>query len=179
VLAATGVVLLVGSAAAVATGLFSEVYRIGNVRAAESRPVSLAEARSTGLPLPGSDQLAGGWSIRDKGVQLTMTPEWSSVGLQYDRNGQRGLNVTTWSSGVRVFDASRSTWYDEILTVSGVPVYVAYERDSVTSQPHVQAFFVLRGSTVEIAVFGPALAGHFMGSAEVATLVDAWIQRAR
>lgn len=179
VLAIIGSLLLVTCGAAVATGLFSEIYRIGNVLAAASRPVSLAEARITGLPLPASDRLPGGWSLRGQGVQLTRTAEWSSVGLQYDRDGQRGLNVTTWSAGIRVFDPSRPDQYDEIITVSGVPVYLSYRRDSITAQPSAQAFFVLRGATVEIHAFGPAIAGRAFGSKEIAPLIEAWIEGAR
>lgn len=179
VLAVIAASLLLTSGAAVATGLFSEVYRIGNVLAAASRPVSLAEARITGLPLPASDRLPGGWSLREQGVQLTRTAEWSSVGLQYDRDGQRGLNVTTWSPGIRVFDPSRRDQYDEIISVSSVPVHLSYRRDSMTAQPSTQAFFVLRGATVEIHAFGPAIAGREFGSKEVAALVEAWMREAR
>ncbi|MGH2378706.1 MAG: zf-HC2 domain-containing protein [Candidatus Limnocylindria bacterium] len=179
VIAIIAALLLLTSGVAVATGLFSEVYRIGNVLAAASRPVSLAEARITGLPLPASDRLPGGWSLREQGVQLTRTAEWSSVALQYDRDGQRGLNVTTWSPGMRVFDPSRPDQYDEIITVSGVPVHLSYRRDPMTSQPSAQAFFVLRGATVEIHAFGPAIAGREFGSKEVAALVEAWMEEAR
>jgi hypothetical protein len=87
-LAIAGIILLliVGSGAAVAAGWFSEVFRVGPLSAAASRPVSLQEARVAQLPLPRSNQLPGGWAIDQ--VQLTMTPEWRSVDVQYTRAGR-------------------------------------------------------------------------------------------
>src|SRR5438477_11197660 len=63
-LIAVAVALFVfGSGFAVATGLLSEVFKIGNLSAAGSRAVTLDGARVAQLPLPGSDELPGGWKI--------------------------------------------------------------------------------------------------------------------
>jgi hypothetical protein len=164
-------VLLLGSTAALGQNWFSEVFRAGNISAAGSRPVSLAEARTTGLPLPSSRALPGGWALHDRGaVQLTRTPEWTTVNLQYDRGGKRGMNITT-ASGVGLFDPSRVR-YQELLTVDGVTVYVS--RESPDAFPAVRAFFALSDVQVEIWAFGPALAGGPLTSDEIAELVRIW-----
>src|SRR5438093_557190 len=53
--------LVVGSGVAVATGLFNEVFKIGDVSAVASRRVTLEQARVANLPVPRSDELPGGW----------------------------------------------------------------------------------------------------------------------
>src|SRR3981081_3677935 len=91
---------LLASGAALATGLLSEVFRSGNVSAAGSRAVTLDAARVAQVPLPTSQQLDGGWSLKQ--VQLTLTDEWRSVDLQYSRTGSRGMGIGGWVGGVHV-----------------------------------------------------------------------------
>jgi hypothetical protein len=174
-IAAVGIaaVVLAVSGTAAAQTWFSEIFHIGNVSAAASRPVSLEEARTTGLPLPSTAVLPGGWTLHGKGaVQLTRTPTWTVVELQYDRAGQRGMNIRT-SSGIGVFDPTRAK-IDEVLNVSGVPVYVVRRQSG--GFEHVNAYFEVRGATVEVFAFGPALGGRPLTSDDIAMLVSAWLR---
>src|SRR5256885_1371694 len=99
VVTALGLVLF-ASGAALATGLFSEVFRIGNLSAVGSRTVTLDGARVAQLPLPRSPQLQGGWSVKQ--VELTMTDAWRSVDLQYGRAGSRRKDLRFLSEGLPV-----------------------------------------------------------------------------
>jgi hypothetical protein len=176
VLMSAVVILVLGSTAAVAQNWFTEIFRIGNVSAAASRPVSLAEARTTGLPLPPSGELPGGWTLRDeRAVGLTRTPEWTMVGLQYDRAGRRGMNITV-ASGLRLFDPRRVE-YDEILTVTGATVYVSRQHEG--GFPTVRAMFTLTDVQVEIWAFGPALAERSLTSEEISEFVRIWMGASR
>jgi hypothetical protein len=154
---------LLASGAALASGLFSEVFRTGNVSAAGSRAVTLDAARVAQLPLPASQQLAGGWTIKQ--VQLTMTDEWRSVEVQYGRAGSRGMGIGVWSEGINVRPTA-----DHIQTVSvnGVPVEVSTGGDQRTAR------FSQRGATVIIRVFA-----NEVGQAELESLVSAWINESR
>lgn len=167
-IAVVTVALLALSSTAVAQNWFTEVFRIGNVFAAPSRPVSLSEARTTGLPVPSSSELPGGWKLRDDGaVQLTRTPDWTTVQLHYDRGGLRGMNVIL-AGGISLFDAT-TVEHDEALTVSGRTVYV--ER----GPGEVRAFLNVGDVDIEIFVFGPALAGPPLTADEISDLVRSLI----
>jgi hypothetical protein len=164
VLAITGIILLliVGSGAAIAAGWFSEVFRIGPLSAAASRSVSLQEARAaTQLPLPRSDQLPGGWGIHQ--VELTMTPEWRSVDVQYARTGSRPMGVTVYSPSITVNPGGALS---EVVTVAGVSVEMRYG-ESATAR------FIHRGATVIIRAFQPEV-----DAAALRALVAAWIATA-
>src|SRR5438876_190283 len=118
VVTALGLVLF-ASGAALATGLFSEVFRIGNVSVVGSRTVTLDGARVAQLPLPRSPRLQGGWNLKQ--VELTMTEAWRSVDLQYGRAGSHGMGIGVWSDGISV---NPTTEHIETTAVDGVPVQV-------------------------------------------------------
>src|SRR3982074_2686796 len=120
---------LLASGAALATGLLSEVFRSGNVSAAGSRAVTLDAARVAQVPLPTSQQLDGGWSLKQ--VQLTLTDEWRSVDLQYSRTGSRGMGIGVWSEGISVKPTADQV---QTTTVSGVPVEVGPRADHSTAR---------------------------------------------
>jgi hypothetical protein len=160
-LAAIATLLVIGSGAALATGWLSEVFRIGPLSAASSRPVTLEEARVAQLPLPRSSQLLGGWNIKQ--IQMTITPEWRSVDVQYSRSGSRPMGVTVWSSGINVNPGGVPS---EVVTVSGVPVELRYG-ESATAR------FVQDGATVIIRAFQPEV-----DATALKDLVAAWIAQA-
>jgi hypothetical protein len=155
--------VLLASGAAVATGLFSEVFRIGNVSAAGSRAVTLEAARVAQLPLPTSQELDGRWSLRQ--VQLTMTDEWRSVELQYSRTGSRGMGIGVWSEGINVKPTADHV---QTRTVNGVPVELGTAGDQRTAR------FSQRGATVIIRVFANEVAED-----DLESLVTAWLYEAR
>src|SRR5438094_9661511 len=97
VVTALGLVLFV-SGAALATGLFSEVFRIGNVSAVGSRTVTLDGARVALLPLPRSPQLEGGWNVQQ--VELTLTEGWRSIDTQYGRGAWHGMGFGVLAVGI-------------------------------------------------------------------------------
>lgn len=154
---------LLASGAALATGLFSEVFRIGSVSAAGSRAVTLDAARVAQLPLPTAQQLDGGWSLKQ--VQLTMTDEWRSVELQYSRPGSRGMGIGVWSEGIIVKPTADHV---QTTTVNGVPVEVGTAGDQRTAR------LSQRGATVIIRVFA-----NEVGQEELESLVSAWLHETR
>lgn len=157
-------VLAVGSTAAVATGLFNEVFKIGNLSAVASRPVTLEQARVANLPIPRSDELPGGWKLDQ--VQLTLTPTWRSVDVQYRRPGSRGMGVTVWSQDIVVNPGAERR---ETVSVSGVPVDIGYGRgDSATAR------FTFGESTVIIRFFTNEVDAN-----GIRALVAAWMEQAR
>ena len=163
-LIAVAVALFVfGSGFAVATGLLSEVFKIGNLSAAGSRAVTLEGARVAQLPLPASDQFPGGWKIGQ--VQLTMTETWRSVDLQYRRPGSRGMGIGVWSEGITV---NPTVDRMEIVEVSGVEVQVGTSGDQRTAR------FTDQGATVIVR----GLASE-IGPEELRALVTAWLAQAR
>jgi hypothetical protein len=164
VLAGVAALLLVGSSVAVATGLFNEVFKIGNVSAVASRPVTLEEARVANLPLPRSSELPGGWRVDQ--VQLVMTPTWRSVDVQYRRLGSRGMGVTAWSQDITVNPVVERR---ETVTVSGVAVELGYGRDdNATARfTHGESTVIIRFFTNEVNANG------------IRALVAAWIEHAR
>jgi hypothetical protein len=162
-LAGLAISLLLGCGVAAATGLFSEVFRSGNVSSVGSRAVTLEGARVAQLPLPQSDQLAGGWKLNQ--VQLTMTETWRSVDLQYRRPGSRGMGIGVWSEGITV---NPTADHIELVKVSGVQVEIASSGSQRTAR------FMQEGATVIIRGFADEL-----GSEELATLVAAWLAQAR
>jgi hypothetical protein len=162
-LASIAALLLVGSGAAMATGLFNEVFRFGELSAVASRPVTLDGARVAGLPLPRSDGLPGGWRVDQ--VQLVMTPSWRSVDVQYRRPGARGMGVTTWSQDINVSPTAERR---EFLTLSGLPVEVGYSGDGASAR------FAHQGSTVIIRVFT-----NEVDTDGLRALIQAWIEQAR
>jgi hypothetical protein len=163
VLASIAAFLLFGSGVAVASRLFNEVFRFGDVSAVGSRRVTLESARVANLPLPRSDVLPGGWRVDQ--VQLVMTPTWSSVDLQYQRAGSRGMGVRVWSRGIEVSPTAERR---ELLTVSGVPVEIGYSGESATAR------FTHQGSTVIIRAFT-----NEVDTNGIRALVQAWIEQAR
>lgn len=163
VLAGVVMFLTAASGAALGMGLFSEIFRSGNVSAVASRPVTLDEARVSGLPLPRTDRLPAGWKIDQ--VQLTMTPSWSAVDVQYGRPGSRGMGITAWSDGINVEPNGEHV---QVLTVSGVAVEVKRNADSLSAR------FVDGGSTVIIRAFTDEV-----GVDEIGTLAAAWIEQTR
>jgi hypothetical protein len=152
--------LAVGVAAA---GPFNEIFRSGNVSAVGSRAVSLEEARAASLPLPRTEELTGGWKVDQ--VQLVITPTWRSVDVQYRRSGSRGMGITAWSQDIIV---SPTADRREVVTVSGIPVELAYSGESVS------AGFTHGASTVIIRAFTDEV-----DEAGIRALVSAWIDRAR
>lgn len=154
---------LVASGATLATGLFSEVFRSGNVSAVGSRAVTLEGARVAELPLPRSQQLLGGWSLRQ--VQLTITEGWRSVDLQYARAGSRGMGIGVWSEGISVNPTADQV---QATTVDGVPVEVASTADQRTAR------FSQRNATVIIRVFASEV-----GQQELESLVRVWLNETR
>jgi hypothetical protein len=164
ILAGVIALLVIGCGVAVATGLFSEVFTIGNLSAAASRPVTLEQARVANLPIPRSDQLPEGWKVDQ--VQLTMTPTWRSVDVHYRRPGSRGMGITVYSADITVNPISERR---ETITVSEVPVEIGYGRaDSGTAR------FTLRDSTVIIRFFTDELDTN-----GVRELAAGWIEQAR
>lgn len=163
-LAGIAAFLLVGSSVAIATGLFNEVFKIGNVSAVASRRVTLEGARVANLPLPRSDGLPGGWRIDQ--VQLVVTPTWRSVDVQYRRPGSRGMGVTVWSQDITVNPVVERS---EMVTVSGVPVEIGYGRDGSAS-----ARFTHRESTVIIRFFTNELDAD-----GIRVLVEAWVEETK
>jgi Putative zinc-finger len=161
--AAVAALLLLVSGIAVA-GPFNEVFRIGNVSAVGSRPVTLDEARVANLPLPRAKDLPGGWNVSQ--VQLTVTSGWRSVDVQYRRPGSRGMGFTAWSQGIIVNPTAERT---EAITVSGVPVEIGYVRGGSTT-----ARFTHGESTVVLRVFADEV--DLNG---IRTLVAAWIEQAK
>jgi len=159
VVTALGLVLF-ASGAALATGLFSEVFRIGNLSAVGSRTVTLDGARVAQLPLPRSPQLQGGWSVKQ--VELTMTDAWRSVDLQYGRAGSHGMGIGVWSDGISV---KPTTEHIETTTVDGVPVEIGSAGTQRTAR------FSQRDATVIIRVFAPEV-----GEEELESLVSAWLK---
>jgi hypothetical protein len=154
--------LLVGAGVAVA-GPFNEIFRSGNVSAVGSRPVTLEEARVAKLPLPRSVDLPGGWRVNQ--VQLSVTPTWRSVDVQYRRPGSRGMGITAWSQDINVVPGTERR---EIVTVSGIPVELGYAGESVSARfTHGASTVIVRAFTDEVDVEA------------LRTLVAAWIERAR
>jgi hypothetical protein len=164
ILAGVITLLVVGCGVAVATGLFSEVFKIGNLSAAASRPVTLEQARVANLPIPRSDQMPGGWKVDQ--VQMTMTPTWRSVDVQYRRPGSRGLGITVWSQDITVNPASERR---ETIMVSDVPVEIGYGRGDLA-----HARFTLRESTVIIR-----FRTNELDTNDIRALAAAWIDLAR
>lgn len=163
-LIAVAVALFVfGSGFAVATGLLSEVFKIGNLSAAGSRAVTLEGARVAQVPLPGSDQLPGDWRIGQ--VQLTMTETWRSVDLQYRRPGSRGMSIGVWSQGITVNPIVERM---EIVDVSGVAVQMGTSGDQRTAR------FTDQGATVIVRGFASEI-----GPEELRALVTAWLAQTR
>lgn len=163
-LVAVAVALFVlGSGFAVATGLFSEVFKIGNLSAAGSRAVTLEGARVAQLPLPGSDQLPGGWKIGQ--VQLTMTETWRAVDLQYRRPGSRGMGIGVWSDGITV---NPTVDHVEVVDIAGVEVQIGTRGDERTAR------FTDQGATVIVRGFADEI-----GPEELRALVAAWLAQAR
>jgi len=156
---AVGLVLF-ASGAALATGLFSEVFRSGNVYGAGSRTVTLESARVAQLPLPRSSQLQGGWSL--KRVELTMTEAWRTVDLQYVRAGSHGMGIGVWSDGITANPASQQV---ESTVVDGVPVEIG------SGGPQRTARFGQGAATVIIRVFAAEV-----GKEELESLVRAWLK---
>ena len=154
--------LLLLSGVAVA-GPFNEIFRSGNVTAVGSRPVSLEEARIAKLPLPSSRDLPGGWTLDQ--VQLVVTPTWRSVDVQYRRPGSRGMGVTAWSQDITVKPTAERR---EMITVSGVPVEIAYSGDGAS------ASFAHRDSNVIIRFFPDEV-----DQSGIRALVAAWLEQAR
>jgi len=163
VLAALAALLLLVSSIAVA-GRFNEVFRIGNLSAVGSRPVTLDEARVANLPLPRTNELPGGWTLDQ--VQLVVTETWRSVDVQYRRPGSRGMSVGVWSQDITVNPTSDRR---EAATVAGVPVEIFYGRGNST-----QARFTHGQSTVIIRFFADEV-----DPSGVRALVAAWIEQAR
>jgi hypothetical protein len=155
--------LMVGSGFAVATGLFNEVFKIGDLSAVASRPLTLEAARAANLPLPRSDEMPGGWKVDQ--VQLVMTPTWRSVDVQYRRPGSRGLGVTVWSQDITVNPVVERR---ETVTVSGVPVELGYGRgdDASARFTHGESTVIIRFFTNEVDASG------------IRELIRAWIERA-
>ena len=156
--------LAVGSTAAVATGLFNEVFKIGNVSGVASRRVTLEQARVANLPIPQSDQLPGGWTVDQ--VHLVVTPTWRSVDVQYRRPGSRGMGITAWSQDITVNPGAERR---ETITVSDVPVEIGYGRDDSAT-----ARFTFGESTVIIRFFT-----NEVDAGEVRAVVAAWMEQAR
>jgi len=164
VLASVAALLVISSGVAIATGLFNEVFKFGNVSAVASRPVTLEAARVANLPLPRSHDLPGGWTVDQ--VQLVMTPTWRSVDVQYRRPGSRGMGVTVWSQDITVNPASERR---ETVSVLDVPVEIGYGRgDSGTAR------FTHGESTVVIRFFTNELDAD-----AIRALAAAWIEQAR
>jgi hypothetical protein len=159
---ALGLVLF-ASGAALATGLFSEVFRIGNVSVVGSRTVTLDGARVAQLPLPRSPQLLGGWSVNR--VELTMTDAWRSVDLQYGRAGSHGMGIGVWSDGIGVNPTSE---HIEAAIVDGVPVDIGSAGTQRTAR------FSQGKATVIIRVFAAEV-----GQEELESLVSAWLKETR
>jgi putative zinc finger protein len=163
VLASVAALLVIGSSVAVATGLFNEVFKIGNVSAVASRPVTLEAARAANLPLPRSDVLPGGWKVNQ--VQLVMTPTWRSVDVQYRRPGARGMGVTVWSQDITVNPGAERR---ETVTISGVPVEIGSGRDDGATArfTHGESTVIIRFFTNEVDARG------------IRELIGAWIEQA-
>jgi hypothetical protein len=168
VLAAVAAFLVLGSGVAVASGALNEVVKIAQAFGAASRPVTLEEARVTNLPLPRSNELPGGWRLNQ--VQLTMTPTWRSVDVQYRRPGSLGMGVTVWSQDIIVNPWSQRP---EVITVSGVPVEVGYGPSNSRSR-WATARFTHDESTVIIRIFTEEV-----DDSGIRALVAAWIEQAR
>jgi len=162
VVTALGLVLFV-SGAALATGLFTEVFRIGSVSAVGSRTVTLDGARVARLPLPRSPQLQGGWSVKQ--VELTMTEAWRSVDLQYGRAGSHGMGIGVWSDGISV---NPTTEHVETTTVDGVLVEIGSAGTQRTAR------FSQANATVIIRVFAAEV-----GQEELESLVSTWLKETR
>ena len=162
VVTALGLVLF-ASGAALATGLFSEVFRIGNVSVVGSRTVTLDGARVAQLPLPRSPQLEGGWNVKQ--VELTLTEGWRSVDLQYGRAGSHGMGIGVWSDGISV---NPTTEHIETTTVDGVPVQIG------TAGTQRTARFSQGKATVIIRVFAAEV-----GQEDLESLVSAWLKETR
>jgi putative zinc finger protein len=164
VLAAGVALLVIGSGFAMATGMFNEVFKIGDLSGVGSRRVTLEQARVANLPIPRSDELPGGWKLDQ--VQLVVTPTWRSVDLQYRRPGSRGMGVTAWSQDITVNPTSERR---ETITVSDVPVEIGYGRgDNATAR------FTLGESTVIIRFFT-----NEVDATGIRALAAAWIEQAR
>jgi hypothetical protein len=164
VLAAGAALLVIGSGFAMATGMFNEVFKIGDLSGVGSRRVTLEQARVANLPIPRSDELPGGWKIDQ--VQMVLTPTWRSVDLQYRRPGSRGMGVTVWSQDIT---ANPSAERRETMTVSGVPVEIGYGRgDSGTAR------FTFADSTVVIRFLTNEL-----DASGIRAIAAAWIEQAK
>jgi hypothetical protein len=154
--------LLFGTGVAVA-GPFNEIFRSGNVSAVGSRRVTLEEARVAKLPIPQSADLPGGWRVDQ--VQLVVTPTWRSVDVQYRRPGSRGMGITAWSQDITVNPTAE---LPEVVTVSGIPVELAYAGESVSARfTHGASTVIVRAFTDDVDVDG------------IRAIVAAWIERAR
>jgi len=164
VVALVAALLVVGSGVAVATGLFNEVFKIGDLFAVQSRPVTLEQARAANLSIPRSDELPGGWKVAQ--VQMVVTPTWRSVDVQYRRPGSRGMGITVWSQDIMVNPVSERR---ETITVSDVPVEIGYGRGNTGS-----ARFTLGESTVIIRFFTNELDTN-----GIRALAAAWIEQVR
>lgn len=160
-------ILIAGSAAAVAAGLFNEIFHFENVSAVASRPVSMSEARVTGLPLPTSDEIGSDWRIRQ--VYLIRTPSWSSVDVQYSRPRSVGMGIKITSEPI-----GGPTGVAEVFTTSGTDVAVIYERHDSAGEVVVWARFAHQGSWVEIRG-----SGRDLDRFEIAKIVDDWMRQAR
>lgn len=165
-------ILIAGSAAAIATGLFSEVFRGGgNASAVASRPVSMGEAQVTGLPLPTSDEIASAWKIRQ--VYLMRTPSWSSVDIQYSRPRSVGIGIKVSSTALGSSVSGAEVTTSEVTATSGTDVAVTYEHHK-SGEVVVWARFAHQGSWVEIRG-----SGRDLDRGEIARIVDDWIRQAR
>jgi hypothetical protein len=164
VMAGVVALFLIGSGAAFATGIFNEVFKIGDVSAVASRRVTLEQARAANLPIPRSDELPGGWKVDQ--VQMVITPTWRSVDVQYRRAGSRGMGITAWSQDITVNPVSQRR---ETITVAGTPVEIGYGPGESGS-----ARFTLRESTVIIRFFTDELDTN-----GVRELAAGWIEQAR
>jgi hypothetical protein len=164
VMAGVAALFLIGSGAAFATGVFNEVFKIGNLSAVASRRVTLEQASAANLPIPRSAELPGGWKVDQ--VQMVLTPTWRSVDVQYRRPGSRGIGITAWSQDITVNPGSDRR---ETITVSGTPVEIGYGRGESGS-----ARFTLRDSTVIIRFFTDEV-----DKDGIRALAAAWIELAR
>jgi hypothetical protein len=163
VLASILALLVFGTGVAMASGLFNEVFRIGDLSAVGSRLVTLEGARVANLPLPRSQELPGGWRVDQ--VQLVITPTWRSVDVQYRRPGAAGIGVTAYSQDINVNPSAQRR---EVVTVSGIPVELGYSGESATAR------FTHQGSTVIVRYFTSEVDAN-----EIRGLVQAWIEQAK
>lgn len=165
-LAVAVLALVTLSSTAEAQNWFAQVFHLSG---AASRSVSLSDARTRGLPLPESAELPGGWRLQERGaVSMTRTPESTSVSLQYERDGVRGMNVRAMR-GLSMFGTG-GVPHDETLVVAGRTVYVD------RSHGEVQVFVRLDDAEISIHVFGPALAARPLTADQISDLVRSLVE---